>query len=151
MGKKLEPGAPDYKSRVSAVKILSKVGIPVSVRLDPIIPELNEVEILEILDEIALYVKHITVSTYKAKPDSLKRLFKNFPEKRKLWEDLYLKKGKKLGNSIYLPDDLRYEIIKKVYKKAKNYRISFATCREDLKDFENPGRCDGSFLIESLL
>jgi len=144
---KLEPGAPGYDKRLNALKVLSYEGIPVCVRLDPIIPGINDKEVLEIFDEVAPFVKHVTASTYKAKPDSLKRLINAFPEKRTFIEDLYLKNGKKLGNAIYLKDETRYELIYPLYKKAKEYGISFATCREALKDFENPQRCDGSFLI----
>jgi len=144
---KLEPFAPSYEKRLQAIKALSEAKIPVSVRLDPIIPGLNEGEILEILDEIAPYVKHITVSTYKAKPDSLKRLIDAFPEKKSFFEKLYLKEGKRFGNAIYLRDEIRYKLIYPVYQKARRYNLSFATCREGLKDFENPEKCDGSFLI----
>lgn len=144
---KLEPGAPSYKKRLEAIKKLSKTGIPVSIRLDPIIPSLNEGEILELLDEIVPYVKHIIVSTYKARPDSLKRLINAFPEKGSLLGKLYLKDGKRLGNAIYLKDEIRYELIYPVYQKVKQYNLSFATCREGLKGFENPKKCDGSFLI----
>jgi len=144
---KLEPFAPSYEKRLQAIKVLSEAKIPVSVRLDPIIPGLNEGEILEILDEIAPYVKHITVSTYKAKPDSLKRLIDAFPEKKSFFEKLYLKEGKRFGNAIYLRDEIRYKLIYPVYQKARKYNLSFATCREGLKDFENPEKCDGSFLI----
>ncbi len=147
LSSKLEPYAPSYDRRLNALKILSHEGIPISVRLDPIIPGLNEKEILEILDEVAPFVKHITTSTYKAKPDSLKRLSSVFPDKKALWERLYLKEGKRLGNAIYLKDEIRYKLIQPLYEKAKKYKISFATCREALKEFENPGRCDGSFLI----
>jgi DNA repair photolyase len=144
---KLEPFAPSYEKRLQAIKALSEAKIPISVRLDPIIPGLNEGEILEILDEIAPYVKHITVSTYKAKPDSLKRLIDAFPEKKSFFEKLYLKEGKRFGNAIYLRDEIRYKLIYPVYQKARKYNLSFATCREGLKDFENPEKCDGSFLI----
>ena len=135
---KLEPFAPSYEKRLQTIKALSEAKIPVSVRLDPIIPGLNEGEILEILDEIAPYVKHITVSTYKAKPDSLKRLIDAFPEKKSFFEKLYLKEGKRFGNAIYLRDEIRYKLIYPVYQKARRYNLSFATCREGLKDFENP-------------
>lgn len=144
---KLEPEAPSYEKRLTAVKMLFKEGIPVTVRLDPIIPGLNEDEILEILKDIAPYVKHITVSTYKARKDSLKRLIDTFPEKRNLWENFYLGNGKNMGNAIYLKDEIRHKLIEPIYKKAKLYNLSFATCREALKDFENLQKCDGSFLI----
>ena len=145
---KLEPGAPSYEARLNAVKTLSENGIPVSVRLDPVIPGLNEKEVLEILEEIAPYVKHITSSTYKAKPDSLRRLIKAFPEKKELWERLYLKEGIKISGSFYLKKELRKKLLQPLFEKAKKFGLSFAACREGIEEFKNPGRCDGSFLID---
>ena len=145
---KLEPGAPSYEARLNAVKTLSENGIPVSVRLDPVIPGLNEKEVLEILEEIAPYVKHITSSTYKAKPDSLRRLIKAFPEKKELWERLYLKEGIKISGSFYLKKELRKKLLQPLFEKAKKFGLSFAACREGIEEFKNPARCDGSFLID---
>ncbi len=143
----LEPGAPSYRERIDTLKILSQEKIPVSVRLDPIIPGINDMEIFEILDEISNFVKHITISTYKAKPDSFKRLINAFPQYEELWTKLYIKEGEKIGKAIYLNQQIRFALINKIYQKAQLYNISFATCREALKDFENPQKCDGSFLI----
>ncbi|MCS7279855.1 MAG: radical SAM protein [Thermodesulfobacteriaceae bacterium] len=151
LNSKLEPGAPSYEERLEAIKVLSQRGIPVSVRLDPIIPKLNEEELLEILEEVAPWIKHLTVSTYKAKFDSFKRLGNAFPELKKDWEKLYFKDGEKYHGSFYLKKELRYTLIKPFYEKAQRYGLSFATCREILKDFENPKRCDGSFLIPNIV
>jgi len=144
---KLEPGAPSFERRVKAVEELKKADIPVSVRLDPIIPGLNENEVLEIFKILKDYVSHFTVSTYKAKPDSLKRLIKAFPEKAKLWEKLYLKEGEKIAGSRYLKKELRIKLIKPLFELAEKYKISIATCREGIKEFARPQKCDGSFLI----
>ncbi len=143
----LEPGAPPYKERIKTIKILHQEKIPVCVRLDPIIPGINDEEILEILEEISSFVKHITVSTYKAKPDSFKRLINAFPQNKEFLTRIYLKEGQKIGGSLYLQKQVRYTLINKVYQKSQLYNLSFATCREGLKDFENPQKCDGSFLI----
>lgn len=143
----LEPGAPSFERRFNAIKILSKENIPVGVRLDPIIPYINEEEILEIAKEVIPYVKHVTVSTYKAKPDSLKRLSECFPKFETLWKELYYEKGEKYRGSFYLQKDLRRSLIQKVYDVCKPFRINFATCRENLKEFIKPGLCDGSHLI----
>lgn len=145
---KLEPGAPSYKERLKTIETLFQRGIPVSVRLDPIIPELNEGELLEILEEVAFWVRHITVSTYKAKFDSLKRLVQAFPKYQKVWEKLYLKEGERYQGVSYLKKDIRYALIKPFYEKAKKYGLSLATCREALKEFESLKNCDGSFLIK---
>lgn len=145
---KLEPGAPSFRERLETIKTLSQAGISVAVRLDPIIPKLNEEELLEILEEVSPWVRHVTISTYKAKLDSLKRLVEVFPEYKKIWEKLYLKEGERYQGSFYLQKELRYATIKPFYEKAQKYGLSFATCREALPDFENPQRCDGSFLIK---
>ncbi len=143
----LEPGAPTYEERINTLKILSQEKIPTCVRLDPIIPGINEEEILEILEEVSQFVKHVIVSTYKAKPDSLNRLINAFPQYQELWRKLYLTEGQKIGRAIYLKDKTRYVLINRIYQKVRSYNLSFATCREALKDFENPQKCDGSFLI----
>jgi len=144
---KLEPLAPSTKERIEALKSLSKEGIPTIARLDPIIPGVNEKEVLELLEEVSPFVKHITTSTYKAKPDSLKRLAKVFPSLAGFWRELYLEKGERIGGSFYLPKTLREELIYPLFESTKKLGISFATCREGIEELKREGRCDGSFLI----
>ncbi len=144
----LEPGSSPPEERVEALKKLKTAGIPTILRLDPIIPEINETEVEEIIKKTADFVDHLITSTYKAKRDSLNRLVKAFPEKAKYLSFLYSKKGEKLSGSYYLPKELRKRIISRVYEIAKMYGLSFATCREGLKEFAFKERCDGSFLID---
>ncbi|WP_301399295.1 radical SAM protein [Thermodesulfobacterium sp.] len=145
---RLEPGAPSFEERLLALKVLSQEGIPTIVRIDPIIPEINEEEALEVLTEVLPFVKHVVVSTYKANPRSLKRLIKAFPEKAKILTDLYLQKGEKKKGGIYLPEEIRKSLIEKIYNKVNQIKeVSFATCREGLVEFSFQGRCDGSFLL----
>lgn len=144
---RLEPGAPSFGRRLEAIKILHKEGIPVGARLDPILPYLNEEEILEIAKEVAPFVKHITVSTYKARPDSLKRLTESFPKLRETLEGLYYERGIKVRGYLYLEESLRRDLIARIHKILKPYYITFATCRENLIDFRAPGLCDGSHLL----
>jgi len=148
--KALEPGAPSYERRLSAIKTLAKSGILVTARIDPVIPFLNDEEVLEILEEVSPWIKHITTSTYKAKRDSFARLEKVFPERAKLWRELYFKKGEKIEGSWYLPENLRRELLHPLFEKAKELGISIAACREGIKEFEAKGKCDGSFLLDEL-
>ncbi len=147
LAKILEPGAPPFEERIKALKILKKHGIPLSVRIDPVIPQINEYEVFEVFDAIKDLALHITVSSYKAKPDSLKRLYMAFPEKKEILKKLYLKEGVKISGSIYLSEKRRKNLIYPLLELAKKQGISFATCREGIKEFVNPGKCDGSFLI----
>ena len=146
--KKLEPGAPPPQKRIEALKILKKAKIPVGLRLDPIIPFLNENEIEEIIEKTSPFILHLTTSTFKPKIDSWKRIKKAFPEVAKKLERFYFKEGEKNGGSFYLPLNLRKEIILKVRKVCQKYQIPFASCREGFPDLNTASSCDGSWLIQ---
>jgi len=70
---RLEPGAPSPKRRLFALNELSRAGIPLSARIDPIIPGINDCGIEDLVYSLhSAGVRHITSSTYKARPDSIK-------------------------------------------------------------------------------
>jgi len=80
---KLEPLASLPSARVKAIKKLASASIPCSVRIDPIIPGVNDVP--EMLENLILKIaesgaKQVICSTYKAKADSLKRVLRDFPD-----------------------------------------------------------------------
>jgi len=143
----IEPGASPYEERVKALKTLFESGIPTCARIDPIIPGLNDEEVLEILEEISPFVKHITTSTYKARKNSLEKLAKLFPEFKRFWGRIYLKEGKFIKGAWYLSESRRRALLAPLFKRAKELGLSIAACREGVREFESPGRCDGSFLI----
>jgi len=66
--KLLEPYAPSPAERLKTVETLTSKGIPVSVRVDPIIPFVNDNPEKLIATLAIMGVKHVTTSTYKAKP-----------------------------------------------------------------------------------
>ncbi|MCD6330602.1 MAG: radical SAM protein [Thermoplasmata archaeon] len=135
--KLIEPNAPPPEKRIKALEELYEKNIPCSIRLDPIIPRINDEEPEEIIDTVAPYVKHVVASTIKPRNDSMKRL-------RKVM-DIDSFKWKKIGNSFYLPKEQRFDYLKRVEKACNKYGISFATCREGYK-FKAKS-CDGSHLI----
>jgi len=70
------------KRRLDAMRILNENEIPVSARVDPIIPGINDSEIADLVSAARQAgALHITASTYKARQDSLKRICEAFPEK----------------------------------------------------------------------
>lgn len=147
--KKLEPNAPNPFQRLKAIEKLSKESIPTGLRLDPIIPMINEEEIEKILISAkAVGIEHVTVSTFKPRWDSWKRLIERFPERREQFEDLYLRKGQKFGNSVYLSHQGRENIITKVRDICNSLNLTFATCRENLSHYNTSDSCDGSHLIK---
>lgn len=143
--KKLEPYAPSPNKRINALKKLHNNNIPTVVRIDPIIPFLNEKE-LEIIVEKISFVDHIVASTFKPRYDSWKRFKKVFPDTAETLEEYYFKEGEKINNSWYLPKELRFKIISKVKKIAEEKGISFGSCRENFYSM-NSISCDGSHLI----
>ena len=69
LSKKLEPGAPLPQARIKALHCIAKI-LPVSVRIDPIIPGLND-EVEELVKVVAKAgAKQVVASTYKARYDS---------------------------------------------------------------------------------
>jgi len=135
---KIESNAPSAEKRISAIQKLSENGIPCSVRLDPIIPEVNDKEIEKIVKEVAPYCSHIVSSTLKPRMDAINRLKKLIPDIKKM-------NFERRGNTYYLPLEKRKELLKRVRDACRQYDISFATCREGF--FLAKKTCDGSHLI----
>ena len=147
LSRKLEPGAPSSSGRIEEVKKLIENEVPVAVRVDPIIPFLNEDQ-EELLNELAsIGVKHITSSTYKVKQDNWQRFSLTFPEVAEKLKEPYFTKGERIGRSYYLPRELRLKIMKKMKDLVEEKRMKFACCREGFTQL-NSAVCDGSWLID---
>ncbi|MEM2986473.1 MAG: radical SAM protein [Nitrososphaerota archaeon] len=146
--KKLEPNAPLPKERLNAAQKLIENDIPVSIRLDPIIPLINDDEIENLIKEISdIGVKHVTSSTYKVRVDNWKRMSTIFPEEMKKLEKLYFKYGERISNSYYLPREVRFKIMKKVKDACDKFGLTFSSCREGFYELNTSKSCDGSHLI----
>lgn len=147
IAKLIEPQAQPPSDRLEAVGTLIEKGIPTSVRIDPIIPFVNDhpEELIKLL--ASLSVKHVTCSTCKIKPRNWKRVSAALPEKAEKLENLYFEKGERIGGYAYLPRDLRFKILKNAGSIAARYGMRFGTCRERLSQL-NTAACDGSWLLE---
>jgi DNA repair photolyase len=148
LAKLIEPHAPPPSERLKTAETLTKQGIPTSIRIDPIIPFINENQENLIKTLASIGIKHITVSTYKVKPDNWQRLSITLPNTAEKLKPLYFRKGEKIGRYIYLPKNLRLKIIEKIRLTTKKYNIKFGTCREGLSHL-NTASCDGSWLLHS--
>lgn len=144
--KKLEPGAPPGSRRLKAIEELTEAGIPTTLRLDPVIPLVNEFEIGEIVEAaVGVGVSHITSSTFKPRPDSWRRFSKEFPRVATQIGEWYFRFGSRHKNAWYLPEEKRMELMKAVGRVCEKISVSFGTCRENL-GFAGPS-CDGSHLL----
>ncbi len=148
----VEPGAPTPISRLNALRTATRAGVPAGVRVDPIIPYLNDdpYMIEDLIGSIAeAGAVFVVTSTYKARPDSLKRLVSAFGGLgERIWR-LYSGQGVKINGYIYLPKSLREKMLRPVVDAARRAGLEYAVCREGLtgKQWFNAGSCDGTHLI----
>ena len=149
LAKKLEPNAPSPAERLKTVETLLGKGIPVSVRIDPIIPFVNDNPEKLLATLACLGVRHVTTSTYKVKTDNWKRFSKAMPEIAEKLEPLYFTQGERANGCMLLPRDLRLKLLTNVRSMAVSRGIQFAVCREGLSEL-NTACCDGSWLMPKL-
>lgn len=148
LAKLIEPHAPPPSERLKAVEILVAKGIPTTVRVDPIIPFLNDNPETLIKTLASFGVKHVTGSTYKVKPDNWRRISLAMPETAEKLKTLYFEKGEKVSRYIYLPKDLRLQLMQSMRQTTNKFGIKFGTCREGLSHL-NTAMCDGSWLLHA--
>ena len=149
LAKKLEPMAPLPEKRLRAVERLKSSGIQVAVRIDPIIPGMNdgEEDLESLVKELAnMGVNQIISSTYKAKPDNFKRVIGVFKDRREELRRIYYEKGEVVRGIRYAPQELRYRILKNLRDIATSHSIPFSVCREGL-DLNTAKTCDASHLL----
>ena len=150
LSKRLEPGAPLPERRLQAIRLLKSHGVPVTARLDPIIPGINDSEIEDLVSAVcSAGAMHITSSTYKARPDSWKRLKEVFPDESKALYAMF-DKGSWTCGCRYLPDKVRFELMQKTKEAATESGATFSMCREGFSN-EFGVRCDGSHLTGKML
>lgn len=146
LSRRLEPGAPSPHRRLSAIEALTEAEIPVSARIDPLIPGINDSGVEDLVSSLSSAgARHIISSTYKARPDSMKRIISAFPEEAEALKALF-SPGERISGSRYLPEKIRRKILDNVRAHASKAGITFSTCREGFA-FEEGISCDGSHLL----
>ncbi len=147
---RLEPGAPPPRERLRAMEKLSAAGVPVVLRLDPILPWLTDTweNIWGVVEAAAeAGAKHVVSSVYKAKPDNLARLLREFPDLADRYRELYLRRGSRIHGYWYAPTQYRRRVLGMAREAAHRMGLTFATCREGDAGHIDPGvNCDGTHL-----
>jgi DNA repair photolyase len=142
----IEPHAPSPSERLRAVETLIQKGIPTSVRIDPIIPFVNDEPETLVKTLASIGVRHVTSSTLKIRRGNWKRFLAAMPKTAEKLGPFYYTKGEKMGSYIYLPRDMRFRLLEKVGCLAEKYGMKFGTCRDELGHL-NTATCDGSWLL----
>lgn len=150
VSKVLEPNAPFPSERLKTVEALITKGIAVSVRVDPVIPFLNDnpTSLLETLADMG--VRHVTCSTYKVKRDNWQRFLASLPSVAEKLKPLYFEKGEKIGGSTLLPKEMRFSLMESIREQVLSLGLRFGVCREGMSEL-NTASCDGSWLFKSRL
>jgi DNA repair photolyase len=142
----IEPHAPPPSARLNAIETLVDEGIPTSVRVDPVIPFVNDDPEGLVKALASVGVRHVTSSTFKVRPDGWRRFSARLPEVAEKLKPLYFEKGVKKAGYRYLPEGLRFGLMERVGNMARKYGMKFGTCREGLSCL-NTAVCDGSWLL----
>ncbi|MCJ7471137.1 radical SAM protein, partial [Candidatus Bathyarchaeota archaeon] len=143
----IEPHAPAPSKRLKAARTLIENGIPVTIRIDPVIPYLND-NPQSLIEAIATTgVKHVTSSTLKLTPQNWKQIKLAHPELAEKLEPLYFKNGEKTGHYTHLNRQTRFKLLSHVANLAGKHGLKFGTCREGLASL-NTATCDGSWLLQ---
>lgn len=145
----IEPNSPSPLERLDAIEALVARDIPVLVRIDPIIPYVNDDSSGLVAALASMGVKHITSSTYKVKPDNWQRFSKEMPSVAEKIRPLYFTKGKRIGSSVLLPIDLRWKLMINIRSLVAKSGMKFGVCRENLSRL-NTAACDGSWLLRKM-
>ncbi|MCS7125922.1 MAG: radical SAM protein [Aigarchaeota archaeon] len=152
LAKKIEPLAPAPSKRLKALSKLSEEGVNTGLRLDPIIPFINDDNYRELLIEARnCGVKHVVSSLFKPRYDSWTRVVSSFPEIEDSLRKIYFLEGERIGRSWYASRELRFRTMKKVSEECKRLGLGFATCREGFEELHTSQTCDGSHLIRKTI
>jgi DNA repair photolyase len=144
----LEPYAPSPDERLRAAEVLIGEGIPVSVRIDPVIPFVNDQPEELVAALAAIGVRHVTSSTYKIKPDNWRRFSAVLPDVAEKLKRFYFKEGERIGGNILLPRDFRFRLLKNIRDLTMANGMEFGVCREGLTRL-NTAACDASWLLNT--
>jgi len=152
ISKLIEPHAPTPERRIKALEKLAKNRIPTMVRVDPIIPTLNddEKEFENLVKKLAnIGVKQVTISTLKPVKGFFSLLERLNPELSMRLKKIY-SDGKWIAGYKYLNEKLRNQIVEKFRPIVLKYGLNFASCRENKPEL-NTSFCDGSFYCRNNL
>jgi len=150
LARRLEPGAPSPSRRLEALARLSELGLPVTARVDPLLPGLNDdpADLRELVQAIAdAGARQITSSTFKLVRGTFKLMASRAPDLYEAVRPAY-EHAEWRGGYLYLPAERRYAIMKAVRELALEAGLAFATCREGFPDL-NTTICDGTAYIRA--
>jgi len=152
IAKIVEPYAPSPNRRISALKKIAENGISTVVRIDPIIPTINdnEKDFEKLVSTLAdAGVRQVTIATVKPVRGFFSSLRQTWLEVYERLNSIY-SDGKWTLGYKYLHEEKRLKILERLRPIVLKHGLHFASCREGLQQY-NTTLCDGSaYCRESL-
>lgn len=136
--KRIEPNAGSINGRLSLVEEYSECGIPVVVRVDPILPFINDdlSDLRELISLVAdLGAKHIITSILDIDLyiwENLKEFFANegMEDLINKYVELYFIKGDEIKGYLHASEDYRLKMFAAMRDISSRNGLTFALCQE---------------------
>lgn len=141
---RLELGMPSPAQRLKAVRAATAAGFPALVRIDPLLPGLNDDPggWVELVGQLAAAgVRQVVSSTLKLQPRSRARLLETFPELTAQFPRFTESQGR--GGYRQLPLAERRELLERLREVVLAAGLGFSVCREGGLTDLNTAACDG--------
>lgn len=152
VAKIIEPYAPLPERRITALQKIIENEIPAVVRIDPIIPSINDgvkdlEKLVSILEDVG--ARQVTISTVKPVRGFFSYLRQGYPIIYEKLSSIY-GDGRWLSGYKYLSEEKRLRILEKLRPIVLKHGLHFASCRDGFPQY-NGILCDGSaYCRESL-
>lgn len=145
LSKSLEPGAQLPSDRIWAIRELVRAGVKVSVRIQPIFPELVSHIANELIPELSKAgVEHIILEFLKLPLERTSREWMySQNEIFKRTADAYFSERIRVGREWLMPTEKRWEMMQPIIEAAKRSDISYGIADYGLYHFSSTDECCG--------
>jgi len=145
LSKSLEPGTQAPNDRIWAIRELMRAGVKVSVRIQPIFPELVGHIANELLPELSKAgVKHIILEFLKLPLERKSREWMySQNEIYKRTADTYFSERIRVGREWLLPTEKRWQMMQPIIEAAKKMDISYGVADYGLYHLSSTDECCG--------
>jgi len=136
--KTIEPNVPEINKRIELFKQLKKDGFKVGIRIQPFIPNITELEIIDIFHD----ADHFTIEGLKLVPQN-KEHKENLITSLKLNRKDFIQMG-----LLNLKPEIRIKLYEPFINKLKDYKISYSIADNDLHHLSTSNCCCGDSLVQ---
>jgi len=154
IAKVLEPNVPSPLERLDMAEKLSKEGVPVIVRLQPLIPGISDYEAENIVEQCKeAGVKQIIVEALRDEVGNLK-VYEDLAYDKSIYKDLNAwssySPSVEVSSKVVRPNiQWRIKVYSEIKRICDKYGIEFSTCKEGLYEYHTAKNCCGMHYMEN--